>query len=138
MARAHERSDAVEVMWQSLLEDPHDSVRLIAQAAIAEPRLRELFPYTSHHHLCFSRCTVYPYSMDLPVVIPLGAGRYRAIRRDGSLLLDDGSPAEAVAAVATALPDDCGPAISGTLGWWTKETVHGLNPDIGSSSQSLG
>jgi hypothetical protein len=115
MAAAHERGDAVDVRWQSLLEDPHDGVRLMARAAAAEPRLRGLFPYTSHHFLCFSRCTIYPHSMDLPVMVMLGGGRCRALGRDDSVLLE-GSPAEAAAAVVAALPDDCGPAISGTLG----------------------
>jgi hypothetical protein len=148
LALAFEAGTEVEARWQLLMADreipmpshPHgagydatarriwrayvDSVatiRRMALAAAEQPALRMLFPYTSHNVLCFSRCTGYPYTQDLPEIEPTGTGSYRVWDggtnpnvRGGRLLADGVELREAVATVVAAVPDNCGPAIAGT------------------------
>ncbi|MFB9906995.1 DUF6193 family natural product biosynthesis protein [Allokutzneria oryzae] len=113
LAEAHERGDAVEVKWRMLLENGDPHLRPLIEAALTEPRLRELFPFTSRRALLFSRCTGYPYLSVPPVVLPLGAGRYRVVGPDDTVLGEDDA-AGAVAVAVAALPADCGPAVPGT------------------------
>jgi hypothetical protein len=91
------------------------SVRLLVEAAYAQPRLRVLFPFTSHHDLHFSRCTGYPYSRDVPFIQHLPSGRYLVsgpLR--GSVIGEADDPAGAVALVVASLPVGCGPTVAGT------------------------
>jgi hypothetical protein len=70
-ARAFERGEALEFLWRGLLDDPPvESLRPLVEAAAAEPRLRQLRPYTSIGRLCFSRWVNYPFSQDLPYALP--------------------------------------------------------------------
>ncbi|WP_329124681.1 DUF6193 family natural product biosynthesis protein [Streptomyces sp. NBC_01353] len=81
VSAAHERGPehAVDEKRRSYLE-PHTSTDLnVIRAAYGEPRLRALFPFTSHGTLRFSRCTGSPFSRDMSVNPPLG-GR-RPVRR---------------------------------------------------------
>ncbi|MFB7300639.1 DUF6193 family natural product biosynthesis protein [Streptomyces rubiginosohelvolus] len=41
----------------------------VREAAYAEPRLRALFPFTSHGALTFHRNTEFPWSDDLPFIV---------------------------------------------------------------------
>jgi Family of unknown function (DUF6193) len=107
-------------MWREYV-DREARIRRMALAAAEQPALRMLFPFTSHWVLCFSRCTGYPYTWDLPKIEPAGAGSYRVWDggtnpnlSGGRLLADGVDVREAVAAVVAALPDNCGPAIAGT------------------------
>ncbi|QIS11556.1 DUF6193 family natural product biosynthesis protein [Nocardia arthritidis] len=120
LAEAYEHGDPVAVTWKSYRRTrashiDHDLI----EAAYAQPRLRVLFPFTSHESLRLSRCTRFPYSRDLPVIWPLKDGRYRVVRQGiphrepVELGLVD-TPDEAVALLVAHLPDNCGPAIDGT------------------------
>ncbi|MFF7472695.1 DUF6193 family natural product biosynthesis protein [Streptomyces sp. NPDC008092] len=129
LARAHERGPghAVAEKWRRCLEPhPHTDPDLV-RAAHAEPRLRVLFPFTSHGSLCFSRCTGYPYTGDVSVIQPLGAGRY-AVHHPGERFSGEPSPTytarEAAAQVVARLPGTWGPATAGTA-----HDLPGTGPD---------
>jgi hypothetical protein len=121
MAFAHERGagDAVELQWRQLrqraaAQDPEQLLPLV-QAAAAEPRLRQLFPFTSHWTLLFSSRTGFPYSQDVPLVAPLPNNRYRVFAADRTTVVGDTDTAdEAIALVIDGMPADVGPAIAGT------------------------
>lgn len=120
LAEAYESGNPVETMWKSYRETraTHIDHELI-EAAYAQPRLRALFPFTSHYTLCLSRCTRFPFTHDLPVIAPDRVGRYRVswpTRSLGgrALIGETDNPHDAAALVASHLPDNCGPAIDGT------------------------
>jgi len=90
------------------------------EAAYAEPRLRQLLPFTSHWVLCFSRCTGSPHTTDVPWIgYVISENRYK-VRAPG--WSDDdhhvfGEPAtadEAVALLVANLPEGCAAAVAGT------------------------
>ncbi|MBR7829246.1 hypothetical protein KDK95_23260 [Actinospica sp. MGRD01-02] len=130
LALAHERgpADAVTVMWELVRAQMHEPIDdqpfelgiRAADAAYAEPRLRELFPYTSHWVLCFSRCTGSPHTFDVPCIgYLLPEWRYQ-VRWPGwedidRLVLGEADTAEeAVALVVANLPEGCSAAVAGT------------------------
>ncbi len=115
-AAAYERGEEVEMRWREYLASPGKTFRELtafAAAAAAEPKLRQLFPFTSMNSFCFSRCTGYPFTRDTPHVVPLGRGEYEVISCSGESL-GRGTAADAVALVVSALPPNCGPAVPGT------------------------
>lgn len=115
-AAAYERGAEVEVRWREYLAslgDRFPELTAFVIAAAAEPRLRQLFPFTSLNLFCFSRRTGYPFTRDTPHVVPLGRDQYEVISCSGKSL-GRGSAAEAVAMAVAALPPDCGPAVPGT------------------------
>ncbi|GAB3248996.1 DUF6193 family natural product biosynthesis protein [Kineosporia babensis] len=133
LAEAHERGPAhvVDLRWRNLLTglqkdtvsaDPGIRARgqdalPLAEAAAAEPQLRQLSPYLSHYTLHFSRCTGQPPTADVPFVVPLGEDyevrgnwtidRFQTLGRATTAQ-------QAVALVLNHLPPRCGPAVSGT------------------------
>jgi hypothetical protein len=113
-SEADERGEAVEAKWRMLLQESATEARLV-EAAYAEPKLRQLFPFTSLRALLFSQCTDYPYTWDIPLIEPRGDGRYLVMAADRvtSLGETDGA-AEAVALVVAHLPADVGPAVAGS------------------------
>jgi hypothetical protein len=119
LAEAYEQGNPVEVKWMGLRQNTSENDRDLIEAVYAQPRLRTLFPFTSHRALLLSRCTRYPFAADLPVIVPLTTGRYKVIWPSGSPYgsgeIDEvGSSADAAAIVAAHLPADYGPAIDGT------------------------
>ncbi|MBC9714231.1 hypothetical protein H9Y04_16845 [Streptomyces sp. TRM66268-LWL] len=85
------------------------------ETAYAEPRLRQLFPWTGMGELHFSRCTEWPWTWDIPYIQPAAEGTYWV---SGPLRSETVGPAataqEAVAMVAGLLPPGCGPAYANT------------------------
>ncbi|MGW4410039.1 DUF6193 family natural product biosynthesis protein [Nonomuraea sp. NPDC004702] len=110
-ATAH---DLVEAAWRDIRDDGHVRKEL-AEAAYAEPRLRQLFPWTGMGELHFSRCTGKRWTWDIPYVQPAVGGGYRIC---GPLRTQSIGPAataeEAIAVVVEHLPPGCGPAFAGT------------------------
>jgi hypothetical protein len=127
LAEAHEQgpAEAVVMKWRLLLEDLRqeaDRLELaqrtlkLAEAAYAEPKLRQLYPFTSHWSLHFTTCTGYPFSRDVPFVDPLSDVRYRVCGPSRGIVIGEAnSAADAIAIVVNGLPADCGPAVSGTV-----------------------
>jgi hypothetical protein len=122
LARAHERgpADAVAEQWRLLRagwgsEDRFRFVTDIIEAAHAVPVLRQLFPYTSHLSLCFSTCTGYPYSDDIPLIEPREGDGYAVRNRFRDEVIGQAEDAQsAVAILLSHLPAGVGPAVAGT------------------------
>jgi hypothetical protein len=120
LARAHERgpADAVAERWRSLRDgwSPDDQLLAdIIEAAYAVPLLRQLFPYISLVSLCFSTCTGFPYSDDIPRIDPGEFGGY--VLRNGFLgdVVGEAENADSAIAILLAhLPAGVGPARAGT------------------------
>ncbi|HEV2345635.1 MAG TPA: DUF6193 family natural product biosynthesis protein [Actinocrinis sp.] len=126
LAEAHElgSADAVTVKWRRLLEHLRQdmdrlelarSVLALAEAAFDEPKLRQLYPFTSHWSLHFTTCTGFPFSWDVPFVDPLSDRRYLVSGPSrGTVVGEADTPKDAVAMVVAGLPENCGPAVAGT------------------------
>jgi hypothetical protein len=115
-AWAYEQGIEVEERWRAYLETIPESIpelQAVVSAAATRPALRQLFPYTSMNRLCFSRCTGYPFTRDIPSVVPAGGDRYRVYGPTGEQL-GSGVVEEALDIVIKHLPPGCGPAIAGT------------------------
>ncbi|MFB7074246.1 DUF6193 family natural product biosynthesis protein [Streptomyces sp. NPDC056290] len=117
LALAHERGPeyAVAETWSRYLTvDLYEDLEML-HAAHVEPRLRALFPFTSHGALLFSRCTGFPFSRDVSAIYPLGDHRY-AVRHRGEPFSrePDYTAQEAAAAVVAYMPKVWGPAVAGT------------------------
>ena len=115
-AAAYERGEEVEMRWRQYLDsvgEKFPELTAFVAAAAAEPKLRQLFPFTSLNRFCFSRCTGYPFTHDTPTVVPRGGDEYEVIGSSGESL-GRGNAAHAVALAIAALPPNCGPAVPGT------------------------
>ncbi|MER6782370.1 MULTISPECIES: DUF6193 family natural product biosynthesis protein [unclassified Streptomyces] len=117
LASAHERGPehAVAEKWSRYLTPgSHEDLEML-HAAHAEPRLRALFPFTSHGTLLFSRCTGFPFSQDVSAIYPLGDRRYAVHHRGEPFSREPGYTAQEAAAVVVArMPETWGPAVAGT------------------------
>jgi hypothetical protein len=84
------------------------------EAAYAEPRLRQLFPWTGMGELHFSRCTEWPWTWDVPYIQPAADGGYQVSGPRRSEVVGPAStPQEAIAMVVAGLSTGCGPAFAG-------------------------
>ncbi|MFI9031076.1 DUF6193 family natural product biosynthesis protein [Streptomyces sp. NPDC053560] len=66
----------VEAGWQAVRDDGGVRSELV-EAAYAEPRLRQLFPWTGMGELHFSRCTEKRWTWDIPYIQPTAEDTYR-------------------------------------------------------------
>ncbi|MET9293637.1 DUF6193 family natural product biosynthesis protein [Streptomyces sp. NPDC003077] len=106
--------ETVEAGWQAVREDGQVRPELL-DAAYAEPRLRQLFPWTGMGELHFSRCTEPRWTWDIPYIQPLADGGYRVSGPSRSRTVGVAETvAEAVAMVVERLPAGCRPAYLGT------------------------
>lgn len=138
-AEAFESGRGVDFAWSKM--DgwvARDLPRLtpLVEAAKHRPQLRQLLPFTSHESLHFSRSTGYLYTNDVAHAIPIGEGQYRAlgpgykvekkiIRTEATGndfhydhydydILGEGDADHVIDLILSALPPNCGPAITGT------------------------
>lgn len=115
-AAEYERGEEVEMRWRQYLTNLGErfpELTAFVEAAAEEPKLRQLFPFTSLNNFCFSRCTGYPFTRDTPRVVPLGRNEYEVFSSSGDSL-GRGPAADAVVLAVAALPPNCGPAVPGT------------------------
>jgi hypothetical protein len=106
----------VERQWTMLLKraaEGHSEMLPVINEAMTRPELRSLFPFMSLVHLCFSRCTGYPFSNDCPHVTPLSPNSYRVTGATDEIL-GDGGLEETIERVINNLPESCSAAIHGT------------------------
>jgi hypothetical protein len=108
----------VATQWHSLLDDARpaswpEHVQLV-EAAYAEPKLRQLYPYTSHWTLRFSTTTGFPFSPDV-ITLEARKGKPYLVRKTwmGDELGETATAQEAVALAVRLLPDGLGPAVAG-------------------------
>ncbi|MFJ9011022.1 DUF6193 family natural product biosynthesis protein [Streptomyces canus] len=124
IAEAHERGPAaaVEAQWELLREKAAETpgfpeFGLLVEAAYAEPRLRRLFPFTSHWTVAFSSCTGRPYHDEVAIRPVYGGGPYIVLRHPNTGAYGEvPTVAEAVAVALAHLPDSVGPAVAGFTG----------------------
>jgi hypothetical protein len=106
--------DAVEAGWRAVRADGRVPAELVA-AAYAEPRLRQLFPWTGMGELHFSRCTEFPGTWDIPYIQRAVDTAYWV---SGPLRTQSVGPAQtaaqAIAMVLERLPAGSGPAFLGS------------------------
>ena len=135
---AHEAGRFVEYKWGRLLKtwrlrvspklDAASPLPLI-EAAMKQPELAQLFPFTSMNTLHFSRTTGYPFTNDCPVAVPIGNGRFRAYKprfEGGDVerkaeVIGEGTVEEVIAMIVAHLPPNSGPAVDGTADDLTEE-----------------
>ncbi|MCC2277267.1 DUF6193 family natural product biosynthesis protein [Streptomyces sp. ET3-23] len=104
----------VEAGWQEVCNDGRVRPELL-EAAYAEPRLRELFPWTGMGELHFSRCTEQRWTWDIPYIQPAAEGGYWVSGPSRSETVGPAAtPQQAIAMVVERLPPNCGPAFVGT------------------------
>jgi hypothetical protein len=114
-AAAFESGNEVEWKWQNMLSNTSHSedLRLAVLRASENPKLRKLFPYTSLFTLCFSRCTGYPFTRDIPCVTPIGPGQF-SVTHMNEETIGTGDIDTCIDLVVARLPPDCGAARRGT------------------------
>ncbi|UBI36026.1 MULTISPECIES: DUF6193 family natural product biosynthesis protein [Streptomyces] len=104
----------VEAGWQAVRDDGRVRDELLA-VAYAEPRLRQLFPWTGMGELHFSRCTEQRWTWDIPYIQRAAGGTYLVAGPSrGDTVGPAATAEEAVTMVVRRLPPGCGPAFHGT------------------------
>ncbi|MEU9149908.1 DUF6193 family natural product biosynthesis protein [Streptomyces sp. NPDC048417] len=124
LAEAHERGPeaAVAAQWGRLKEKAAGTASFpefgrLVEAAYAEPRLRQLFPFTSHWTVAFSSCTARPYHDEIAIAPQYGGGPYLVLRHPNTGMLGEAATVEEAVALALAhLPESAGPAVAGFTG----------------------
>ncbi|WP_336048439.1 DUF6193 family natural product biosynthesis protein [Streptomyces sp. CA2R101] len=127
-ARSRGPADVVEAHWQSLRLSwqwiravhqirrpgrPYPGIVPLLEAAAAQPRLRRLYPFTSHFALFFSSSVSYPWTVQAGSIEPLHNGRFKVRRRSPSAVIGDVETAEeAVALLLDLLPTGPEPVIT--------------------------
>lgn len=104
----------MEAGWQAVRDDGRVRAELL-ELAYAEPRLRQLFPWTGMGELHFSHCTEKRWTWDIPYIQPAAEGTYWVSGPSRSESVGPAATAqEAVAMVVEHLPAHYGPAFVGT------------------------
>ncbi|MBB5868417.1 hypothetical protein F4553_001796 [Allocatelliglobosispora scoriae] len=104
--------------WDRLLREADEAnwpeYRALIMAAYAEPRLRQLYPYTSHWMLRFSTTTGYPFSPDI-VCLTASEDSTFTVRENwmGPTIGTAATAEEAVLIAADLPPPGLGAAIAG-------------------------
>ncbi|SCL29068.1 hypothetical protein GA0074692_2657 [Micromonospora pallida] len=132
-ALAHERGPehVVAYQWRQLFADVEEQADWpefgeLVRAAYGEPRLRQLYVYTSHWSIQFSTCTGFPFAHGGVPHLQAAHDRspYRVVSPCDVLVGETTTPQEAVALAVRRLSDHTGPAVSGTAEaaptdpWW--------------------
>jgi hypothetical protein len=92
---------------------PYPGIVPLLEAAAAQPRLRRLYPFTSHFALLFSSSTSYPWTVQAGSIEPLDNGRFMVRRRSPFAVIGEVETAEeAVALVLELLPTGPEPVIT--------------------------
>ncbi|WP_127502797.1 DUF6193 family natural product biosynthesis protein [Actinoplanes solisilvae] len=131
-AEAFERgeAEAIAFQWVRLLDPPPRArhlhgLRDFLIAASTEPRLRELYVFTSHYDLGFRRSVPFGQSPVLAWVRPVGEGRYRIAGADRRHLETAGpAPAQESVALVLAAMDLGAPATQSSDGVRHDEGPH--------------
>jgi hypothetical protein len=97
-------------------EGDHPRHRELVETAYREPKLRQLYPYTTHQVLSFSTTTGYPFSPSPVSLTAWGPSTsfYRVWVAGGVAVGDVSTAEDAVALAVMHLPADIGPASAGS------------------------
>lgn len=121
-AEAHERGPVavVELQWRKMREQAAEAPDFpefaeLLEAAHTEPRLRQLYVFSSHWTLGFSSCTGYPFRDEVAIAPAHSGTPYRVMKHPHSASIGEATTAEEAVAIALShLPTTLGPAIAGT------------------------
>ncbi|MFE6844642.1 DUF6193 family natural product biosynthesis protein [Streptomyces sp. NPDC057686] len=121
-AEAHDRGPAavVALQWRLMREQAAEAPDFpefgaLVEAAHAEPRLRQLYVFSSHWTLGFSSCTGFPFRNEVAIAPSHGGSPYRVLKHPHADVIGEAATAqEAVALAVTRLPAGLGPAVTGT------------------------
>ena len=123
-AQAFENGTEVEYQWNRLEQTIPTALPELSEffnIARNTPKLRPLYPYTSHYSFCFSRCTGYPFTFDCPAVTPkwIPEKKKRSftaykVSLPADIPLGEGDAKAVLELVLKHLPANCGPAVAGT------------------------
>ncbi|MFC1408605.1 DUF6193 family natural product biosynthesis protein [Streptacidiphilus sp. N1-12] len=109
LAQAHERGPAaaVAVQWGLMREQAAGApdfpeFGLLVDAAHAEPRLRELYPFSSHWTLGFRVATVYPFCAVVAIAPSHNERPYRVEESPRGDVIGESATAEGAVALAVA------------------------------------
>ncbi|MFB9369216.1 DUF6193 family natural product biosynthesis protein [Kitasatospora albolonga] len=110
----------VELQWQMMREQAaeapefHEFAELV-EAAHAEPRLRQLYVFSSHWTLGFSSCTGFPFRVEVAIAPSHSGSPYRVQEHPHSSAIGEAATAaEAVALAVAHLPTNLWPTTAGT------------------------
>ncbi|MFE7040842.1 DUF6193 family natural product biosynthesis protein [Streptomyces atratus] len=123
LAEAHERgpAPAVEVRWHLIRKEAADApdfpeFGLLVEAAHAEPRLRQLYPFSSHWTIGFNARTGMPCPPEVAVAPSYEGLPYRVQKfPHGGVIAEAVTVEEAIALAVAHLPAGLGPAVAGTF-----------------------
>lgn len=116
-AKAHEENSDVQFAWEHYFESTkkyNTEIREFIKAAYKKKQLKELFPYMSLNRFCFSRCTGFPYTNDIPLVAPAGSDLYQIVDYNQTKVFAEGNAEFIAEKLIEFLPPGCGPAVKGT------------------------
>ncbi|MFG3137087.1 DUF6193 family natural product biosynthesis protein [Streptomyces sp. NPDC048211] len=121
-AEALERGPAsvVELQWRTMREEAAEAPDFpafgeLVQAAHADPKLRQLYVFSSHWTLGFSSCTGFPFRVEVAIAPSRNGGPYLVMEHPHSIVIGETATAEeAVAAAMSCLPTGLGPTVAGT------------------------
>jgi hypothetical protein len=108
-------AEVVAAEWQWLRQRTGETANHMAliEAAYNEPRLRQLYPYTSHSVLNFSTTTGYPFSPSPVSLTAHSSPPNFQVWGRRQVLGETATATEAVALAVAHLPADLGPAVAG-------------------------
>ncbi|MFI5678899.1 DUF6193 family natural product biosynthesis protein [Streptomyces cellulosae] len=121
-AEAHERGPAavLELQWRVMREQAaaapafHEFAELV-EASHAEPRLRQLYVFSSHWTLGFSSCTGFPFRVEVAIAPSHKGSSFRVMKHPHAGAIGEAATAEeAVALAVSHLPAGLGRAAEGT------------------------
>ncbi|MFC4635354.1 DUF6193 family natural product biosynthesis protein [Dokdonia ponticola] len=115
-AIAFDENRAVEYAWNSYLKNEiFKDFQEFIEIAKQDEIIGKLFPFTSLMRLCFSRCTGYPYTYDIPIVIPIidEKGKYE-VRSSNDVIIGRGTAIQTLKMLKSHLPKNIKPAVKGT------------------------
>ncbi|MFF2186284.1 DUF6193 family natural product biosynthesis protein [Streptomyces sp. NPDC058155] len=121
-AEAHERGPAavVELQWRKMREQAAEAPDFpefgaLVEAAHADPRLRQLYVYSSHWTLGFSSCTGFPFRNEVAIAPAHNGHPYRVMKHPYTDTIGEAATVEEAVVLAGAhLSADSGPAVAGT------------------------
>ncbi|MEY9877933.1 hypothetical protein ABH931_007457 [Streptacidiphilus sp. MAP12-33] len=127
-ARSRGPADTVDARWRALQLKaqwewavheirspgrPYPRLVTLLEVAAAQPRLRRLYPFTSHFALVFSSSTTYAWrAVQAGSIEPLHNGRFKVRRHRPFVICEVDTPEEAVNAVLELLPAGSDPIIT--------------------------
>ncbi|MFD8410889.1 DUF6193 family natural product biosynthesis protein [Streptomyces sp. NPDC059650] len=121
-AEAYECGPAavVELQWRKMREQAAEAPDFpefgaLVEAAHADPRLRQLYVFSSHWTLGFSSCTGFPFRNEVAIAPSHNGSPYRVMKHPHHNAIAETTTAEdAVASAVRHLPTGLGPAVAGS------------------------